>query len=102
MTERIHQLSRLINKNLPESTESISDPGTEQELFDALRARVRYLLNHDMERLLHTLYRVDVAEDLVKKTLAESDPEMIDHDLSVLILNRIQQKLETRRKYAQS
>lgn len=91
------QILKLINKYLPEASNPIQI--SEIDLFEAVRQRVKYLLDHDMERLLHMLYRIDVRETLVKEILAVSDPEAVDSELAKAILDRLMQKIRLRAKY---
>ena len=87
----------LINKYWPESIQPVN---ADEDLFEAVRLRVKELLNHDIERLLHTLYRVDVPEAKVKYVLSSVDPDLIDTALTELIIDRIREKIETRKKYS--
>ncbi len=102
MEAKTHQLNLLINKHLPDTINPISEGTPQEDLAEAVRQRIKFLLDTDMERLLHTLYRIDVAESKVRKILSETDPDLIDMALAELIIERIQQKIETRRKYSQS
>jgi len=89
----------LINKYWPETVKPVPAGKKDQDLFDAVRLRLKFLLDNDMERLLHTLYRVDVAERRVREVLATSPPDQIDTALTELVLERVEEKMETRRKY---
>ena len=86
----------LINKYLPEPVEFAEDS---ESFFDAVRQRIKDLLDTDMERLLHTLYRIDVAENNVREVLAHENPDDIDTAITELIMKRIREKIETRKKY---
>ncbi|MCA6078005.1 hypothetical protein [Fulvivirga sedimenti] len=101
METRTHQLNQLINKHLPDSITPLSEETSGEELMEAVRKRLKFLLDTDMERLLHTLYRIDVAENRVREILSSTDPDLIDTALTELVIERIRQKLETRRKYSQ-
>jgi len=96
MTETALQL---INKNWPDTVQPVDAAETENGIFEAVRRRLRYLLDNDMERLLHTLYRVDVPEIRVREILSTATPDAIDASLTDLVLRRIEEKMETRRKY---
>ncbi len=75
---------------------------TREELLSWLTQKIIFLLLHDMEKLLHILYRIDVKELLVKDVFAQHDPKKIAPLLAELILNRELEKVHTRLKYRQS
>ena len=96
---RHHQLLKLINKHLPEVSVPLPEEIPEIDIFEAVRARVKYLLDNNMERLLHMLYRIDVDESTVREILSMSEPGLIDTHLARAILSRIREKVETRARY---
>lgn len=61
-----------------------------------LTERIVYLLLHEMERLLHILYRIDVNEKHVKACFAQNDPNKIAPMLADLIIERELQKIRYR------
>jgi hypothetical protein len=75
---------------------------TREELLSWLTQKIIFLLLHDMEKLLHILYRIDVKESLVKDVFAQHDPKKIAPLLAELIINRELEKVHTRLKYRQS
>jgi hypothetical protein len=66
---------------------------------EALIQRLNYLVNHDFEKLLWILYRIDVREQLVKDVLADKENLNPAETLADLIIERQLQKAETRLKY---
>lgn len=64
-----------------------------------LSEEVRLLLDHDFQRLLNILYRIDVSEKKTKKALTGSNPA---DAIAGLIIERELQKVETRKKYKDS
>jgi hypothetical protein len=94
-----HQLLKLINKHLPEVSSPLPQEIPEVDIFEAVRIRVKFLLDNNMERLLHMLYRVDVDESRVREILAMADPGVIDVALTEAILARIREKIRTRERY---
>jgi hypothetical protein len=60
---------------------------------------INYLLDHDMERLLSILYRIDVEEKRVKNILGLQDVSRIASSLAELVIERMNEKIETRRRY---
>ncbi len=99
MTEN-HQILELATKSLPDPhSRDIPANASQQELFESLRKRLRYLLNHDMPGLLQALYRMDVDEHRVKEVLAISHPDNMSTELGLLLWERAKKKIETRKKY---
>lgn len=79
--------------DLPEEVSDLS------ELRSLLIPIVSHLMDTDFNHLLNVLYRIDVQESKVKKTLAEGQPDAIAGDISDLIIERELQKVELRRRY---
>jgi len=71
--------------------------------MDALEAilaeRIDVLINHDFNRLISLLYRIDVSESKLKQLLKENTNTNAGLLIARLILERQWQKIETRRKY---
>lgn len=78
---------------LPEAAEGQL---TEAELLRLLCDQVDYYLQHRMEWLLSTLYRLDVREDLVHAALHPSAPEPANLGLARLILERQKMRAYTK------
>src|SRR5581483_8535807 len=78
-------------------------PEQADNLFAQMRERLvdklNYLLDHDFEKLLWILYRIDVDEKLVKTTLANNPNNATAELLADLIIQRQIKKAETRIKY---
>lgn len=72
----------------------------ENILLNNLIKVVQYLLDHDFERLLNVMYRVDLPENRVEKVLSAGDPENLSRELSVMILARERGKAITRIQYS--
>lgn len=76
-------------------------PATNQEaLLYKLSRVVLHLLNTDLARLLHILYRIDVDEKAVKEAMITDDQELIAERIARLILKRELQKAELRQRYS--
>ncbi|MFY0655082.1 MAG: hypothetical protein JXQ96_23850 [Cyclobacteriaceae bacterium] len=71
-----------------------------QSLEDKLTTVVSYLLDKDMNRLLNSLYRIDLNEQVFKKILVEETPENISRRLAREIIKRELEKVKTRAKYS--
>ena len=80
-----------------------TDLELQQQTFGELEAKltsiVSYLLDKDMERLLQSLYRIDVDETLFKKILIEAAPEEIANKIAQEVIRRELQKVRLRAKY---
>ena len=61
---------------------------------------LNYLLDNDMPRLLHALYRIDVDEEGLKRVLSAHAPGKIAEALADLIIKRQLKKIEIRKKYS--
>ena len=89
------KLAILINKEFPvelPSTISI------QELKEKLAAHIDHLINHDFEKLVFHLYRVDVDETRMRKLLEQTAGENAALLIADLIIERQLQKISTRRE----
>lgn len=76
-----------------------SDPLSLDEVRRLLAQRVAELLERNPSLLMSLLYRIDVAEDAVQRTLREAPVPRIPMELADLIVARQLQKVETRRRY---
>ncbi len=68
-------------------------------LEDFLTKQVNYLLDHDFNRLLNILYRIDIPENKVKALLQKSAQGEIARNLALAIIKRERQKVITRQQY---
>ncbi len=66
---------------------------------ELLTDKLSFLLDHDFEKLLWILYRIDVDEKLVTTTLAANPDKPAAEILADLIIQRQMKKAETRIKY---
>lgn len=78
-------------------TEPIDIFSKRENLQMWLTGEIRILLDHDFNRLLNILYRMDVSEEKVNKAFAEGDPAFA---IAGLIIERELKKVETRSKYS--
>lgn len=70
-----------------------------EQIRAALIEKLNFLLDHDFEKLLWILYRIDVSEQKAKAALAEKSDQPPAEVLADLIIQRQLQKAETRLKY---
>ena len=96
----VQLLAQLIQKDLKlESGFDLNGSNADDRLTTELTQVVRYLLDHDFQRLLNALYRIDVSEQKVKEILSQAHPDQLAAELATEILKREQQKLYYRMKY---
>ncbi len=91
-------VSDLILKYLEVDTIATSSD-TYDIIINRIQPQVQYLLDNDMQSLLNALYRIDVDELKFRSALELGDPEDIAKNVSVLILDRVILKAQTRLKY---
>lgn len=81
---------------LKSQTSSISSLA---ELKTRLLEIISYLLDHDFEKLLWILYRIDVDEEKAKQLLAKQLPHQAAEILTDLIIQRQSKKEELRNQF---
>jgi hypothetical protein len=88
----------LVSKDfqLPENPEDFS----EEKAIQILAKAISQLMDRNLERLLQICYRIDLAENKLKKILHESEPDQVATDLAKALWERQRQKIEIRRKYS--
>lgn len=93
----LQQTAEVLKKDfsLPEIKEKI----TEEELIEILSPLISQMLDRDFERLLQICYRIDLGENVLRKILHESEPDLMAFDLAQALFKRQVQKIEIRRKY---
>lgn len=99
--KNIDQVRELVIKDLTLSEEEaeglmISD---ESKLYNNLKAIVKYLLDHDFNRLINACYRLDVEQGRFQQALNAPDPDKIPEAIATLIIEREQEKIKWRMKY---
>lgn len=98
--ELIREAGGLIARDLEieVSEESIL---SEEELLQAVANRVAYLIEHNIEMLFSSLYRLDVSEAKVHAALMPGNPEPANIAVAKLILERQKQRIRTKHQYKQ-
>lgn len=100
--EQTRETVALLRKHLQvQQGEPLSLPAEEmEELRRLLRKQIAFLLDHQFERLLQAMYRMDVRESDFKAALGlPTGPAIIDK-LTELVLKREIQKVITRKLYS--
>src|ERR1700754_142639 len=90
------ELIRLLNEEL---SVDISAQRTYAEIHDQLSVYVNELIKNDFDKLIAYLYRVDVNEQKLKSLLQQHPDEDAGKIIAMLIMERQQQKIKTRRQF---
>jgi len=77
------------------------DPLSEVDFLNLLANRIGWMIEHDIELLFSTLYRMDVSEEAVALAMHPNAPELANVGLARLVLERQKQRVETKRSYRQ-
>lgn len=91
-------LIKLINEEL---AIELNEQSSYAALHAQLAAHLNDLIKHDFEKLISYLYRIDVSEQKLRSMLQQNPGEDAANMIAALIIERQQQKIETRRKYRQ-
>ena len=81
----------------------ISLPGSIslEELKQKLTLHINHLINHDFEKLVFYLYRIDVDETKMKRLLEQKEGENAAGLIADLIIERQIQKIKSRQQFRQ-
>jgi hypothetical protein len=71
-------------------------------LVKFLTQQINYLLDHDFNRLLNALYRIDISENQTKEIIELTDPKEVAKNLAIAVIKREQQKVLTRQQFRES
>jgi hypothetical protein len=72
-----------------------------EELREKLTAYINHLINHDFEKLVFYLYRVDINEKKMKQLLDQQNGEHAAELIADLVIERQIQKIKSRREFRQ-
>jgi len=76
-------------------------PQSEVDFLEVLSNRIGWMIEHDIELLFSTLYRMDVSEEAVAQAMHPNAPELANIGLARLVLERQKQRVTTKRSYRQ-
>ena len=76
---------------------TLPDNITPEELKQKLALHINHLINHDFEKLVSLLYRIDVNENKIRQFLKQAEGENAAKLITDLIIERQLQKIESRR-----
>lgn len=71
-----------------------------EELKEKLTAHINHLINHDFEKLVFYLYRIDVNETKMKLLLAQREGKNAAGLITDLIIERQLQKIKSRQQFS--
>ncbi len=80
---------------------SLPDNISLEELKEKLTGQINHLINHDFEKLVFYLYRIDVNESKMKQLLAQKEGENAAGLIADLIIERQLQKIKSRQQFSQ-
>ncbi len=69
--------------------------------LEKLTAYIGELINHDLEKLVNILYRLDVSEKKLKETLESSSSTDAGLLIATMIIERQLQKIKSRKQFTQ-
>lgn len=97
----VRQSYQLVRKDFGLEVEMEFEDGDNgfDRLEDFLTNQVNYLLDHDLNRLLNAMYRIDIPEQKTKELLQSSTQGEIARNIVRAIIEREKQKVFTRQKY---
>ena len=77
---------------------SLPDTISLEELKQKLALHINHLINHDFEKLVSLLYRIDVNENKMRQLLEQKDGENAAGLIADLIIERQLQKIKSRQE----
>lgn len=93
-TELIPEINHSLEISLPVSISA-------EELRQKLVSHINYLINHDFEKLVFYLYRIDVNESRMKYLLDQKEGENAAGLIADLIIERQLEKIKSRQQFRQ-
>ena len=73
----------------------------QEDLLNVLATQIRLWINHDFERLVRFLYRLDVQEDKLRRILKDHPDEDAGRLIAKLIVDRQLQKIDFRKSWTE-
>ena len=93
-TEIISDINQSLEISLPDTISS-------EELREKLIVHINHLINHDFEKLVFYLYRIDVNETKMKILLEQKEGENAAGLIADLIIERQVEKIKSRQQFSQ-
>ena len=92
-------MDRNLIEDINQSLEiSLPDTLSLEELRQKLVLHINHLINHDFEKLVFYLYRIDVNESKMKQLLAQKEGENAAGLIADLVIERQLQKIKSRQE----
>lgn len=98
--QTLHETQSLIQRQFELDTPE-DKSHSEVDFTELLANRIGWMIEHDIELLFSTLYRMDVSEEAVAQAMHPNAPELANVGLARLVLQRQKQRVETKRSYRQ-
>lgn len=80
---------------------SIPSKTSYEEMVNLLTGHVNHLIDKNFQGLLHLLYRIDIPENKLRDHLSNDDTGNSGRIIAEMMIERINQKMESRKKFAQ-
>lgn len=96
MENEINEVYGIISRNFEVET---SAELTIESLVMLLGARIRELLDKNLEKLVSIMYRIDLNQAKVDRIFENISKDDIAYQLAALIIERQMEKVRTRRQY---
>jgi hypothetical protein len=94
------EIEEIIQLQLKNNTLELKNSENDyNELRNKLALKIADMISTDFAGLLNALYRIDVNEQKLKLIIAETLPENVPLKMAEMIIERIIQKMEYRKKY---
>ncbi|MDZ4807999.1 MAG: hypothetical protein SGI96_06980 [Bacteroidota bacterium] len=93
-TNLITDINQSLEISLPETISG-------EELREKLVAHINHLINHDFEKLVFYLYRIDVNENKMRHLLEQQEGENAAGLIADLIIDRQSEKIKSRQEFRQ-
>src|ERR1700733_8620829 len=91
-TELVKRLNHGLQTQLPQ-------PISQHDLLQRLSEFVHHLIETDIQKLVHILYKIDVSETRLKLLLQQNSPENAAPVIAGLIIEREQQKIDSSSRF---
>ena len=100
--KNIEQVRELVIKDLTLSDQEAEGlmVADDVKLFNNLKAIIKYLLDHDFNRLINACYRLDIAQGSFQNAINAANPDKIPEEIALLVVKREQEKVKWRLKYS--
>ena len=98
-TDLLKLISQDFDRPGMEAVITIRDLSSLNELKQYLTEKLAYLLEYKFDRLINTLYLIDIDENKLSRLFASENRDHIPSRLADLIIERQLQKLQFRLKY---